>query len=71
LKIDPDVKAIVSSGYSNAPVMANYSDYGFRAVLSKPYRSQEMSRVLYELLGNHCKIVTEVPVEIEGTRFCS
>jgi CheY-like chemotaxis protein len=51
LKMDPDVKAIVSSGYSNDPVMANYRDYGFSAVLSKPYRSQEMSRVLHELLG--------------------
>jgi PAS domain S-box-containing protein len=51
LKMDHDVKAIVSSGYSNDPVMANYRDYGFCAVLSKPYRSQEMSKVLHELLG--------------------
>jgi PAS domain S-box-containing protein len=50
LKIDPDVKAIVSSGYSNDPVMANYLEYGFRAVLSKPYRPQEMSKVLRDLL---------------------
>ena len=50
LKMDPDVKAIVSSGYSNDPVMANYRDYGFRAVLSKPYRPQEMSKVLRDLI---------------------
>jgi len=49
LKIDPDVKAIVSSGYSNNPVLANYRDYGFRAVLGKPYRLQEMSKVLKKL----------------------
>jgi CheY-like chemotaxis protein len=52
LKIDPAVKAIVSSGYSNDPVMANYRDYGFHAVLSKPYLPQEMSKVLLELTGS-------------------
>jgi PAS domain S-box-containing protein len=50
LKIDPDVKAIVSSGYSTDPVMANYLEYGFSAVLTKPYLLQDMSRVFQELL---------------------
>ncbi len=50
LKIDPDIKTIVSSGYSTDPVMANYRDYGFSSVLVKPYRSQELSKVLQELL---------------------
>jgi CheY-like chemotaxis protein len=36
-KLDPNVRAIVSSGYSSDPVVANYRDYGFRAVASKPY----------------------------------
>ena len=49
LRIDPDIKAIVSSGYSTDPIMANYRDYGFRAVLVKPYRPQDISRVLQEL----------------------
>jgi len=47
---DPDLKAIVSSGYSTDPIMANYRDYGFSAVLSKPYRTQEMIEILRELL---------------------
>jgi two-component system, cell cycle sensor histidine kinase and response regulator CckA len=51
LKIDPDVKAVVSSGYSTDPVMADYRKYGFSAVLGKPYRLQEMSKVLQELLN--------------------
>jgi CheY-like chemotaxis protein len=50
LKIDPNVKAIVSSGYSTDPVMANYLEYGFSAVLTKPYLLQDMSRVFQELL---------------------
>jgi len=52
LQIDPLVKAIVSSGYSDDPVMANYREYGFKAVLSKPYRPQEMNEVMRELLGS-------------------
>ena len=50
LRIDPDIKAIVSSGYSTDPIMANYRDYGFSAVLVKPYRPQDISKVLQELL---------------------
>ena len=34
LQIDPDVKAIVSSCYSNAPIMANYQEYGFPRVIA-------------------------------------
>jgi PAS domain S-box-containing protein len=51
LSLDPDVRAIVSSGYSDDPVVAKFREHGFRAVLSKPYRPQEMDRVLRELLG--------------------
>jgi PAS domain S-box-containing protein len=50
LKIDPNVKAIVSSGYSNDPVMANYLEHGFSSVLSKPYLLQDMSKVFQDLL---------------------
>lgn len=52
LSIDPQVKAIVSSGYSTDPVMANFREYGFSAVLGKPYRPQDMNKVLRELLGD-------------------
>ncbi len=55
LKLDPDVKAIVSSGYSSDPVMANYRDYGFSAMLVKPYGAHEMSEVIRELLRDRCK----------------
>ena len=36
-QFDPEVKAIVSSGYADDPVVANYEEYGFIATLSKPY----------------------------------
>jgi DNA-binding NarL/FixJ family response regulator len=48
--LDPDVRAIVSSGYSNDPVMANHAHYGFRGAVKKPYLIQEMSRVLNEVI---------------------
>ena len=50
LKIDPSAKAIVSSGYSDDPVMANYRDYGFKGVVSKPYTIKELSEALREVL---------------------
>ncbi len=46
LKYDPGVKAIVSSGYSFDPVMAEYKEYGFVDVLRKPYKSTDLSRVV-------------------------
>ncbi|MBA7692471.1 Sensor histidine kinase RcsC [subsurface metagenome] len=46
LEIDPGVKAIVSSGYSNDPVMANCREYGFYAAILKPYKLKELSEIL-------------------------
>jgi PAS domain S-box-containing protein len=43
---DKNVKAIVSSGYSNDPVMANFSQYGFSGCVSKPYRLEQLGVIL-------------------------
>ena len=51
MKLDPDVKAIVSSGYSNDPVMANHAAHGFKDAVKKPYLVQEMSRVLHDVIN--------------------
>ena len=50
LETDPHAKAIVSSGYSNAPVMSHFMQFGFAGFLAKPYRLEELGRVLHEVL---------------------
>ncbi len=45
-EFDPNVKAIVTSGYSNDPIMADCEKYGARAVLNKPYDLDDLSKVL-------------------------
>jgi PAS domain S-box-containing protein len=50
IKIDPEVKVIVSSGYSNAPILSNYRKYGFCGVVTKPYRIEELNRKLQEII---------------------
>jgi PAS domain S-box-containing protein len=49
-KLDPNIKALVSSGYSNDPIMSNFRDYGFEGVVKKPYRIQDMSNALQSVI---------------------
>lgn len=49
-ELDPEVAAIVSSGYANDPVMSHYREYGFVAALSKPYSAKEMADVVGRVL---------------------
>ena len=50
LSIDPQITAIVSSGYSNDPIMSDFEKYGFRGVATKPYRIEKLSWVLHDVL---------------------
>ena len=50
LKINPEAKVVVSSGYSNDPIMANFADYGFCAAIVKPYQLQNLSQTLTQVL---------------------
>lgn len=48
---DPQVRAIVSSGYFNDPVMAEHQKHSFSGVVAKPYRLAELSDVLHKVIG--------------------
>jgi CheY-like chemotaxis protein len=49
--IDPNVKAIVSSGYATEDIMAVPERLGFRGVLTKPYNVQQLSAVLHSVIN--------------------
>jgi len=51
LKIDPGVKAIVSSGYIDDPVIAKYKDHGFSGVVAKPYTIAELRKAVQDVMG--------------------
>ena len=50
-KLDPKVRAVVSSGYSGDPVLANFREHGFCGIVPKPYRVADLSRVLQAALA--------------------
>ncbi len=50
LKLDPQVCAIVSSGYSRDPVLGSYQRHGFRGILPKPYGLDQLRKVIAEVL---------------------
>jgi PAS domain S-box-containing protein len=50
-ELDPRMKAIVSSGYSNDPIMARYREYGFDGVIAKPYRFDDLRATLQRVLA--------------------
>jgi len=50
-QIDPQVKSIVSSGYSDDPVMTGFSKYGLGGVIAKPYKVSDLSKLLHNLLS--------------------
>jgi two-component system cell cycle sensor histidine kinase/response regulator CckA len=48
---DPQVKAVVSSGYADDTIMADFKAFGFQGVIAKPYRLADLARVLQEVLN--------------------
>jgi CheY-like chemotaxis protein len=52
LKIDPHAKVIVSSGYSADSITSNYRQFGFSAAVTKPYKLEDLTRTINELVCN-------------------
>jgi signal transduction histidine kinase/ActR/RegA family two-component response regulator len=53
MTFDPGVKAVVVSGYTGGDVLANYRDYGFKAVVAKPFTMKELSAAVLEVASAH------------------
>jgi len=49
-KLDPDVKAIVSSGFTDDPAVHDFSGYGFCEKLTKPYNMHDLKRILEKVM---------------------
>jgi PAS domain S-box-containing protein len=52
LALDPQARCIVSSGYSTDPIMAEYKEHGFVAIIAKPYQIVELNDVLSRVIGS-------------------
>ena len=53
LEIDPGVKAIVSSGYADNPIMSKYRESGFKGIIIKPYEIEDLSEILYKIINDN------------------
>ncbi len=51
LQIDPNAKALVSSGYSQDPIMANFIDHGFSGVIEKPFQLPKIATILKMIIA--------------------
>lgn len=60
-EMDPKAKAIVSSGYSNDPVMANFRDYGFLGMVPKPYGISDMLEEVRRIVLTNETVRTHIP----------
>jgi len=52
MEIDPSVKAIVASGYSNDPVMGKHESYGFRGILPKPFTIEQLRAEIFRVMSS-------------------
>ena len=51
LELDPNVRAIVSSGYADDPVMSTPTEYGFKGTVAKPYSITALREAVARVLA--------------------
>ncbi|HUT54216.1 MAG TPA: PAS domain S-box protein [bacterium] len=51
LELDPQARAIVTSGYSTDDVMANYKKFGFKGMLAKPFKLEQLNQAIHALIA--------------------
>ncbi|MHA1746162.1 MAG: ATP-binding protein, partial [Promethearchaeota archaeon] len=56
-QLDPEMKVIVTSGYSNDPVLSNFQNYGFDGKIEKPFVIETMSRVISEIINQQSHVI--------------
>jgi CheY-like chemotaxis protein len=49
-EIDSGVRAVVSSGYSTSPILANHQAFGFAGIIRKPCKMDEISKVMHDIM---------------------
>ncbi len=59
--LDPSVVALVSSGYSNDPVMADPEHYGFKGIVVKPYNLSDLGKALHRVVGMSSEPASPTP----------
>ena len=66
LTLDPDVRAVVVSGYANDSIMGEFRQYGFCGCIAKPYQGNELHRILQEVLtGSEAPATTAPSINID------
>jgi len=50
---DPQIKAIISSGFLGDPIISHYQEYGFKKAILKPYKMEELEEVLEKLIRDN------------------
>lgn len=55
-EINPEIKAVVFSGYSDDEVLANFSEYGFKGMMPKPFDVYDLGKVLNDVLKDNKEV---------------
>ncbi len=57
LEIDPKVKAIVSGGFADNPIISKYRESAFKGIIIKPYEIEDLSEILCKIINDSTHVV--------------